>query len=214
MLILLPPSEGKWRPQRGAPTRWESLVAADDLTWARHAVGHALAELSAGPDALARLGVGASIRDEVLANLDWWSAPAAPAQRIFTGVLFDALDLSSLVGAPRRRAHSRIRIFSGLHGIVRPTDRIASFRLGADAELLGVGRLRNHWRAHLAPVLDHEARNGLVVDARSGAYRAWWSPPVSACERWLRVDVPGVSHHAKHTRGLVARALCLSLIHI
>ena len=39
-------------------------------------------------------------------------------------------------------------------------------------------------------------------------YAAAWRPRAELAERWVQVRVPGATHMAKHTRGLVARDLC------
>jgi uncharacterized protein len=52
------------------------------------------------------------------------------------------------------------------------------------------------------------AGRGLVVDCRSSSYVALWRPSGDLAERWVQVRVPGASHHAKHTRGLLTRHLC------
>ena len=48
-----------------------------------------------------------------------------------------------------------------------------------------------------------------MVDCRSSTYAAAWSPTGDLADRWVQVRVPGATHMAKHTRGLVARELCL-----
>ena len=72
------------------------------------------------------------------------------------------------------------------------------------------GRLAALWREPLGQVLPDEVGRGLIVDARSAAYAAAWTPTGALAERWVHIRVPGVSHLAKHTRGLVARAACES----
>ena len=52
------------------------------------------------------------------------------------------------------------------------------------------------------------AGRGVVVDCRSSTYAAAWAPQGPLAERWVQVRVPGATHMAKHTRGLVARQLC------
>jgi hypothetical protein len=47
-----------------------------------------------------------------------------------------------------------------------------------------------------------------VVDCRSSTYAAAWTPTGDLAERWVQVRVPGATHMAKHTRGLVTRELC------
>ncbi|MGA4507808.1 YaaA family protein [Propionibacteriaceae bacterium G1746] len=205
MFILLPPSEGKAVVRRGRPTDWDAL-SLPALTPTRLAVADALAQVSAAPDALHVLGVGESLGAEVAANLDWRTAPAAPAEKVYDGVLFDAFDVAGLQGTALRRARSSVRISSPLHGMVRLTDRIAPYRLGPDVQLPGLGVVRSVWRAQLAAVMDSEADDRLVVDLRSGSYRSWWRPVTASA--WVTVDVPGASHFAKFTRGLVARRLC------
>ena len=52
------------------------------------------------------------------------------------------------------------------------------------------------------------AGRGLVVDCRSSTYAAAWTPTGQLASRWVQVHVPGATHMAKHTRGLVAAAIC------
>ncbi|WP_248123580.1 YaaA family protein [Micrococcus lacusdianchii] len=216
MLILLPPSEGKTAPRSGAPLDLDALALADadGVTSARRELLARLAEVSARDDAATLLGVGASLADEVAANTRLDSAPAAPARRVYTGVLFEALDLASLSPAARRRAGTDVLISSALFGATTPADRVPAYRLPIGARLPDLPGLAAWWRPVLAPALDAHAasRGGPVVDCRSGGYAAQWRAPA---ERTLTVDVfqlrggepTVVSHHAKHTRGLVARAL-------
>ncbi len=209
MLILLPPSESKWNRPRGAP--------ADPATWsfpalapARARVAAALAEVSRTPEAADVLGVSAGLLGEVARNTRLDALPATPAAQVYTGVLYDALDLGSLDAAARRRAHRWLVIVSALHGAVRPTDRITAYRLAMGVDLPGVGPLAGWWRAALDAPLTEAAGRGVVLDCRSAAYGAAWRPGPDLAQRWVQVRVPGASHMAKHTRGLVARHLCVA----
>ncbi len=158
------------------------------------------------------LGVGASLDAEVRANVDLWTLPAAPAAQVYSGVLYEALDLASMDAAGRRRAARALLVISALWGAVRLTDRIPAYRLSMTADLPGVGPLARFWRPHLDPVLGPQVTRGVVVDCRSAPYQQAW--PCTAPERTVQIRVLGkdsgtaVSHMAKHTRGLVARALC------
>ena len=207
MLILLPPSESKANRRRGRP--------ADAATWSfpalaptRERVAAALVETSRSPDAAALLGVSDGLLDEVARNLVLSTAPATPAAEVYTGVLYDALDLASLDPAARRRANRWLVVVSALHGAVRPGDRITAYRLSMGATLPGLGPLAQVWRPALEGVLPAVAGRGVVVDCRSAAYAAAWRPGADLAVRWVQVRVPGASHLAKHTRGLVARHLC------
>jgi uncharacterized protein len=215
VLILLPPSEGKTAPVRG-PLLDLATLSAPALTAARTAVLDALVTASARPDAVEVLGVGAGIADEVARNVDLRSAPTAPARRVYSGVLYAAAGLDRLTPAARRRAAEQVRVVSGLWGLVGPEDPIPAYRLSMGVDLPGVGPLAAAWREPLAAELDGRASSGeLVVDCRSSAYLAAWRPPRAAQSTWVQVrvlrEVAGrrsvVSHHAKHTRGLLTRHL-------
>jgi uncharacterized protein len=207
VLILLPPSESKATRSRGSALRPEAL-SSPSLAPQRRLVAQALAEVSALPDAPERLGVSPSLHEEIARNTRLATAPALPARELYTGVLYDALDLASLDAASTRRAGRRLRVVSALYGVVRVTDRLAPYRLSMSVNLPGVGPLASAWRPHLEEVLPEEAGRGLVVDCRSSTYAAAWAPQEDLAGRWVAVRVPGATHMAKHTRGLVARALC------
>ena len=64
------------------------------LSGARAAVGAALAEVSGWPSAPEVLGVSAGLLDDIAANLVLGSAPAVPVGELYSGVLYDALDLA------------------------------------------------------------------------------------------------------------------------
>ncbi|MGL5866387.1 MAG: YaaA family protein [Dermatophilaceae bacterium] len=207
MLILLPPSESKALRSRGRP--------ADPGAWSfpalaptRDRVTAALREVSAKPDAVALLGVPPTLGEEVARNLRLDSLPAASAGQVYSGVLYDALGLATMDAAARRRANRWIVVASALHGALRLRDRIAPYRLAMDVSLPGIGPLAAAWRPGLADVLPDAAGGGVVVDCRSATYVTAWRPTGDLAERWVQIRVPGASHLAKHTRGLVARHLC------
>ncbi|GAA5157116.1 YaaA family protein [Ornithinimicrobium tianjinense] len=207
MLILLPPSESKATRARGSALRPESL-SSPSLTAPRLEVGEALAAASRREDAPSVLGVSASLGEEIARNTRLQDAPTLAARDLYTGVLYDALDLASLDPASTRRANRRLVVVSALYGALRMSDRVAPYRLSMGVNLPGVGPLASHWRPHLEEVLVEAAGRGLVVDCRSSTYAAAWVPQGPLAERWVTVRVPGATHMAKHTRGLVARALC------
>lgn len=215
MLILTPPSEGKAVGSRGRPLDLDGL-SFPALTDTRRKVANALVDVSARPDALEVLGVGAGVRDQVSRNVELWSAPTLPASRLYTGVLYDALDLASLDRSGKARAARRLVVISALFGALRPNDKVPSYRLSMDVALPDVGKLAAAWRPSLDAALPEAAGRGLVVDLRSSTYAAAWRPEGELAERTVAVHVQReqpdgtrsvVSHMAKHTRGIVARWL-------
>ncbi|MFF8099480.1 peroxide stress protein YaaA [Streptomyces sp. NPDC016640] len=214
MLVLLPPSEGKAASGRGAPLKPESL-SLPGLAAAREAVLAELVDLCTGDEDKARevLGLSEGLRGEVAKNTELRTAGARPAREIYTGVLYDALDLASLGTAAKRRAAGSLLVFSGLWGAVRVTDRIPSYRCSMGVRLPGLGALSGHWRAPMAEVLPEAAGGGLVLDLRSAAYAAAWKPKGEVAGRTATVRVlhaptrKVVSHFNKATKGRIVRSL-------
>ena len=210
MLILLPPSEGKTQRRRGRALDLETL-SFPQLTGLRTRVIAGAGEISARPDAHRLLGVSPNLVEEVARNTRLHVAATAPAGEVYSGVLYEALGIATLDPASKRRASRRIVILSALFGAVRPTDRIPAYRLHPCVQLPDIGELTRAWRPELAPVLEQEAgARRLIVDCRSSTYASMWNPKGALAERRVQVTVPGASHMAKHTRGLVARHLVQS----
>lgn len=204
MLILLPPSEGKTAPDTGAPVDLAAL-AHPELTAPRERVLGALIRTSGQKSArraLDALGLSPGQAGELRRNAGLREAPAAPAAAVYTGVLFERLDLPSLPATAR--AH--VLISSALWGVVRPDDRIPAYRLSISARLPRLPGLASFWRPHLTRALPDA---GLVVDLRSGGYAAAWRPTNAAVVgvRAFTADGKVVTHNVKSVRGDVARAL-------
>lgn len=176
-------------------------------------MGEALAAVSQSPDAPSLLGVSPNLLDEIARNLDLSTAPATPAREVYTGVLYDALDIASLSPTAKRRASRWVVVVSALYGAIRMNDAIAPYRLAMGVDLPGVGPLAKTWRPHLEAVLPDAAGRGCIVDCRSAAYVSAWTPRSDLSDRWAAITVPGASHMAKHTRGLVARHLLEAGVH-
>jgi cytoplasmic iron level regulating protein YaaA (DUF328/UPF0246 family) len=188
VLILVPPSETKAFPAEAAPAELGSLVLPE-LTTVRARLLKALVRLSRG------------------------AAPAGPAADVYTGVLYDALDLPELHS--RGVATSHVLIFSGLWGVLRPGDRIPHYRCSPGAKLPAVGPVSAAWRTALRAPLAAYAGDQLIVDLRSGAYASLWAPGANAVTvRVLHERESGggrtrsvVSHFNKATKGRLTRAL-------
>jgi cytoplasmic iron level regulating protein YaaA (DUF328/UPF0246 family) len=170
-LILLPPSESKYEPRRGKPLDLDAL-SFPSLTTRR-----------------------AGLLDRQLRD-----APAVAAGRLYTGVLYDALDLATL---PARAARN-IVIVSAQFGALRPADRVPYYKREMDAA---------YWRDALRAPLDEAAGGRVVLDCRSATYTAAWRPGRGSDVTRVHVGVVEerdgvrrvVSHFAKKARGEVAR---------
>jgi cytoplasmic iron level regulating protein YaaA (DUF328/UPF0246 family) len=212
VLILLPPSEGKFAPSEGAPVDLESLAFAAELGERRERLLVALERLGtvATARALKQLDISKGQVGEIAVDAVLRAAPAAPAAEVYTGVLYDHLRLPQLPVRARRQ----VLIASALWGVVRPEDRIPYYRFSAKARLARIGAPAAYWRDPLAATMPDE-EGDLVIDMRSAAYAAAWKPKratLLAVRAFSESDGKRkpVSHMAKAVRGDVARALLLA----
>ncbi len=215
VLILLPPSEGKHSPVRGRSLDLDAL-AFPELSGARSSLLDELVRRCRDdPRSMQQvLGLGPTQADEITRNGLLREAPTARADAVYTGVLFESLDLSSLSTPGRRRAARRLLISSALFGVVRPSDRIPAYRLAGGVRLPDHGGVARYWSRHLAGPLDEAAAGHLVVDLRSSTYVPFWRPSRRrglVAVRVLQEEEEGrrsvVSHFNKATKGELARAL-------
>jgi cytoplasmic iron level regulating protein YaaA (DUF328/UPF0246 family) len=223
VLILLPPSEGKTTVAAGDPvdpaSLWLPQLAASRRRVLNRLVAMCRRASARGVAAsLATLGLTAGQRDEIARNGVLPDAPAAPAAEVYTGVLYEALDAAGLPPAARAWLDERAVVFSGLWGVLRLTDRIPAYRCSVAVSLPSVGGLTPYWKKVLTPALNRAGADGPVLDLRSGAYAAMWTPGAQAAA--LRVlhetvvdGVPRravVSHFNKAAKGRLIRAMAVA----
>ncbi|WP_214369967.1 peroxide stress protein YaaA [Pseudonocardia sp. H11422] len=211
MLVLLPPSETKRAGGEGPPMSLDAL-SHHELDPVRKELLDELVELS-GDVAASRTALGLSPRqdDEIARNAALWSSGTMPALQRYTGVLYDALDVSSLTGAAGARATARLAVGSALFGLLRAADPVPAYRLSAGSTLPGRPTLAARWRPVLEPVLAALATDELVVDLRSGSYAGLGRLPGAVTVTVLAERADGkrtvVSHHNKSHKGRLARLL-------
>lgn len=210
MHILLPPSEKKATGGDGSPLDLATL-GFPGLTPARERVLAALGQVCRRRDAAKVLGLPPGQAEDALArNKTLREAPAVPVSRLYTGVLYDNLDLADL---DAEAAAEQIVVFSGLWGALRLTDRVPPYRLAMAVSLPREGRLGTLWRPAMRDALRLDG--DLTVDMRSGPYTSVWRAPEPAVAvRVFRERLVGgvpqrtvVSHMAKATRGQIAHDL-------
>jgi cytoplasmic iron level regulating protein YaaA (DUF328/UPF0246 family) len=214
VLILLPPSEGKTSPASG-PRLAIRKLSFPTLTPVRNDVRDALVTLCQNKpqQAATVLGLGPKQVSEVVRNANLMTAPTAPAVEVYTGVLYDALDVHHMSARARTNLNTHVVLASALFGFVRPDDPIPAYRLSGDTTLPGLGPLASVWREPLTDVL--RSTSGVILDLRSGAYAKLGPIPTEAADRTLvgRVLLERngkrtvVSHHNKATKGRLVGAL-------
>ena len=136
MLILLPPSEKKKAATSQEKFELSSLVFAAELTGAR---------------------------SQTTTSHDF--SQTSPAIEIYDGVLFQGLNWKTLTAAEQKRANAKVLIISAIFGLVRPLDKIFSYKEMIDNKL---------WREAIAQV-SAKFSNELVIDCRSSTYKGVWT---------------------------------------
>jgi cytoplasmic iron level regulating protein YaaA (DUF328/UPF0246 family) len=210
MFILLPPSETKASGGTGPALDIEAL-SFPELTGIRRQNIRDLSSLDPD-DALQVLGISEKLRGDAEANTRLLDAPTLPAILRYTGVLYDALDVSTL--APSARA--RLGVGSALFGLLSADDPVPHYRLSAGTKLPwadgGDGRaptMKARWGSAVTDALTQVP--GTVVDLRSGGYQQLGRAPGAVTVRVESVREDGsrkvVSHFNKHYKGILAREL-------
>ena len=127
------------------------------------------------------------------------------AMSVYAGVLYQALDWASLSPAAKKRGELSVAIISAKYGVVRPSQRIESYKEKIDNKAMS---------AQVAAILD-PIKTGLIIDCRSSTYKTVWRSPVEiTVEVRVSTVVDGVrtvvTHMSKKTRGEITRWLLQS----
>jgi cytoplasmic iron level regulating protein YaaA (DUF328/UPF0246 family) len=117
-----------------------------------------------------------------LANLNWeryqkWhkdiDQTARPAIFTFNGNVYDGLDVKTLPEEKLPELNEKLRILSGLYGILRPFDLIYPYRLemGTKLSFHGYKNLYEFWRDKVTNYLNQELKdNDFLVNLASQEY--------------------------------------------
>ena len=128
-----------------------------------------------------------------------------PAMSVYAGVLYQALDWASLSPAAKKRGELSVAIISAKYGVVRPSQRIESYKEKIDNKAMST---------QVAAILE-PIKTGLIIDCRSSTYKTVWRSPVEiTVEVRVSTVVDGVrtvvTHMSKKTRGEITRWLLQS----
>lgn len=193
-----------------------------DLDEPRSQVAAALTRaMSTGEDELRRLlGVkGDALAEAVEANRTVLNSPTTPALDRYTGVLYGAIDHTTLDTRSRSVLDDSVLIASGLWGLVAPLDPIPLYKLKMSASLDPLGRLSGFWRPALRATLGTLGRHrrvwNLLPKEHDAAVGTAWSDDadptghysVSFLQPNTKGDLVAVSHWNKFLKGALVRHL-------
>jgi cytoplasmic iron level regulating protein YaaA (DUF328/UPF0246 family) len=172
------------------------------------------------PSELGRLmGLSETLADATKADLARWGSrgnSARPALSAFTGLVYKYLDAPTLDTAGWARAQDRLRILSGLYGVLRPRDRVEAYRLEMGLKW-APGRARDmtaFWREKLTTQLNRDLKKDEpVLSVAAQEYmkaldmKVLKGPVISPVFKEVRPDgsLKTAPVHAKMARGALAR---------
>jgi cytoplasmic iron level regulating protein YaaA (DUF328/UPF0246 family) len=148
---------------------------------------------------------------------DYTPANSKPAALAFDGDVYAGLRAPDLRLADLRWAQRHVAILSGLHGVLRPLDRLQPYRLEMGTRLANPrgDDLYAFWGDAIAEHLNERAAadaTPVIVNLASQEYfraadRKALKPRVIDCvfEDWKNGDYKIISFFAKRARGLMAR---------
>lgn len=152
---------------------------------------------------------------------DFAEAPQRPAIHAFAGDVYVGFEVKSLAEEAVLFAQDRLRILSGLYGLLRPLDEIRPYRLEMGTKW-APGRAKNlyaYWQDRIAVKLEQdlaEAGSDTIINLASQEYWAAVGSRLSDGARVIEIDFreegPGGlrfnSFAAKRARGMMARYIC------
>jgi hypothetical protein len=149
-----------------------------------------------------------------------WHQPFSPenskqAIYAFTGEVFKGIDIKSLAEEKIPLLQSRLRILSGLYGLLKPLDLIQPYRLEMGTKLT-IGESNNlykFWDSSLANSLNDEMQEGdLLINLASAEYfkavprKVLKNPMITPIfKEFKNGDYKIVMTYAKRARGLMVR---------
>jgi uncharacterized protein len=120
------------------------------------------------PHLVKLMALSEKLADETRANAALWGRPdraMIPSLYGFTGLVYKSLAAADFDAGERRQAQNKVRILSGLYGVLRPFDLIEAYRLEMGHKL-AVGQAKNlveFWKDSLTDVLNEDLKHGEAV---------------------------------------------------
>ena len=214
-MILLPPSEGKTDATGKQKIDFKKL-SFPELTKQRQELVSAVVAMANGPAAKARAALAISAKQdfEIERDQKLLTAATGPVWSVYTGVLYDAIEIDSLSAKAKAKFEAENFVVSALFGLINVTDRIPAYRLSGDTVVPKIGSLTKFWSDSITSLIAEQ--DEFVIDLRSGIYVKLGPTDKNIADQ---VVVPRimqkmptgapkvVSHSNKATKGRLVRSL-------
>lgn len=136
---------------------------------------------------------------------NWEKLPSKAACLAMDGPAFRGFDGGSLSAGERKIAQDKVRVLSGLYGVLKPFDAIKPYRLemGSKLKTPRGSSLYDFWGDIIAKQIAKKTK--VIINAASQEY--WKSIDQNALGGTpvITIDFPGPSVYAKKARGLICR---------
>lgn len=148
-------------------------------------------------------------------------AERRPCALYFDGAAHRGLNAWTFSDVERRSAQRRVRIVSGLYGILRPYDAIAAYRLEMGTKMLDGSTLYSFWGDKITDNLLYDLKEvaktspGVIVNCCSKEYaKAINFKRLESSEDVVVIhcEFPGPSVYAKRARGMMCRYIAINAI--
>ncbi len=170
-------------------------------------------------DLIQLMSLSEKLADETRANAALWGQSGR--QKIaalfgFTGLVYKSLKATDFDAATRRQAQKKLRILSGLYGVLRPLDLIEAYRLEM-GQRLAVGTQKNlveFWKERVTATLNDDLKSGEpVISVAAQEYLKavdlprLKGPVIAPVFKEIRSDgtLKTVAVHSKKARGELVR---------
>lgn len=142
-------------------------------------------------------------------NTNLMTSEVMPAIQRYTGVMYDAIDVSSLDADTKNRASENICIIDGLFGCLRGSDLIPDYKCKINTKLTGLD-VSVFWQEKLVDLFDPCEKDTIILDLLPDAHKKVIPPDTRMVEivfmdRKSDGSYKKTGHHAKALKGHFVR---------
>lgn len=141
----------------------------------------------------------------VIRNLKLSPKELTPSLQLYTGVVYESLDINNFNDDELAYLNNSVRIISALYGVLSPMDGVQNYRLDFTMKLKNI-QLTQFWKDIILKEFKNEE---LILDCASHEFSHFLNPLKEKVHRVEFIDVVDgqekiISYNAKKLRGLMA----------
>lgn len=178
-IILLPPSEGKskagdeTKPYRMVKNlrKYNSFINLEiEREFIYNSLRDSLQKLSESELEKVFELKGSNLQEAIEVLSDLLNKETMPAIQRYSGVMFNAIEYSSLEEKRKENFDSSVIFVDGMFGLLRPQDYIPEYKLKINSKFLKID-VSKYWKEHLKSDFQELFRNKTVIDLLPEAHR-------------------------------------------